>query len=139
MSFILIPQHGEDVKVNAWNWRPTLLLLRAANLIDENEYELMGANGCGGSVDAETAGRIAAFLERQFTSMHPSQRIRADLTVTDRPKQLAVFTPETKVEDIDANELYSATYEWLVMFKDFCRTSGGLRFPKQRILLPSPC
>jgi hypothetical protein len=36
MSFILIPTHGEDVQVNAWNWRPTLLLLRDANLIDES-------------------------------------------------------------------------------------------------------
>jgi len=127
MSFILIPKHGEDVKINAWNWRPTLLLLRAANLIDENEYELMGANGCGGCLNAETAGRIAAFLERQLKSMHPGQRIRADLTVTDKPKKLIVFTPGMKAEDVDANEAYSATYEWLVMFRDFCKSSGGFR------------
>jgi hypothetical protein len=23
MSFILIPNEGEDIQVNAWNWRPT--------------------------------------------------------------------------------------------------------------------
>ena len=27
MSFVLIPNHGEDIKVNA-DWRPTILLLR---------------------------------------------------------------------------------------------------------------
>jgi len=32
-----------------------------------------------------------------------------------------------KVEDVDAKEAYSATYEWLVMFRDFCRTSGGFK------------
>jgi len=48
-----------------------------------------------------------------------------DLTITGKPKKLAVFTPDMKVEDIDAVELYSATYEWLLMFRDFCRTSPG--------------
>jgi hypothetical protein len=125
MSFILIPRHGEDVQVNAWNWRPTLLLLREANLIDESVHQRIGANGCGGHVDAETCGRIADFLERQLQSMQPGQRVRADLSLTNKPKNLTFFTPGMKAEDIDAIELYSATYEWLVTFRDFCRTSGG--------------
>jgi hypothetical protein len=127
MSFILIPKHGEDLKINAWNWRPTILLLCSANLIDENAYERMGVNGCGGQVTGETAARIADFLERKLRSMQPGYRIRADLTVTDNPKKPIVFTPGMKIEDVDANEAYSATYEWLVMFKDFCRTSGGFK------------
>ncbi len=127
MAFILIPKHGEDVMVSGWNWRPTLLLLRDANLIDESGYELMGANGCGGQVDAETSWRIADFLERKLQSMQPGQRIRGDLSLTDKPKKLTVFTPGMEVEDVDAKEAYSATYEWLVMFKDFCRTSRGFK------------
>ena len=127
MSFILIPERGEDAKVNAWNWRPTLMLLRDANLIDEDCHERMGHQGSDGRVDAAVAGPIADFLERQLASMRPGQRVRADLMVTGKPKKVAVFTPGMKVEDVDANELYSATYEWLVMFKDFCRSSGGFR------------
>jgi hypothetical protein len=87
----------------------------------------MGANGCGGYVDAETSVRIADFLERQLQSMQPGQRILGDLSLTNKPKKLTVFTPGTKAKDVDAKELYSATYEWLVMFRDFCRTSGGFR------------
>jgi hypothetical protein len=59
--------------------------------------------------------------------MAPGQRLRADLTITAEPKRKVVFTPSSKVEDFDANELYSATYEWLVMFRDFCRTSAGFK------------
>lgn len=51
--------------------------------------------------------------------------MRADLTITDVPKKRLVITPTTKVEDIDTVEVYSATYEWLVQFRDFCRSSGG--------------
>jgi hypothetical protein len=127
MSFILIPSNGEDVQVNAWNWRPTLSLLRHANLIDEEQHELMGSNGSGGKVNSETANTIAQFLDAQLEQMAPGQRLRADLTVTNDSKKSAVFTPGMKVEDIDAVELYSATYEWLVMFRDFCRTSEGFK------------
>ncbi len=125
MSFILVPNRGEEIKVNAWNWRPTILLLRNENLIDEKQHELMGCNGCGGEVDLEAANRIADFLDEKLKQMIPGERLRADLTTTIKPQKRAVFTPGMKVEDIDAVELYSATYEWLLMFRDFCRTSAG--------------
>src|SRR3979409_1649630 len=44
MSFILIPNQGDDVQVNAWNWRPTLEFLRAQNIITTNHAELLGRN-----------------------------------------------------------------------------------------------
>lgn len=125
MSFILIPNRGEDIKINAWNWRPTILLLCNANLIDEKQHDLMGCNGCGGKVDSATANKIADFLNQQLSKMTPGERLRGDLTVTSKPQKRAVFTPNSKVEDFEAAEVYSATYEWLVMFKDFCRSSDG--------------
>jgi hypothetical protein len=127
MSFILIPHHGEDLRVNAWNWRPTIALLRHANLIDEQQHELMGCNGCSGGVTSEIANSIAYFLDEQLKHMTPGQRLRADLTATNEPKRMVIFTPGMKVEDIDAAEIYSATYEWLVIFRDFCRTSAGFK------------
>lgn len=127
MSFILIPNHGGDLQVNAWNWRPTISLLLRANLIDDRQHELMGCSGCGGAVNSQTATKIAEFLDQQLAGMNPGQRIRGDLKVTEEPKKRAVFTPATKVEDIDAAEVYSAAYEWLVAFRDFCRTCAGFR------------
>ena len=127
MSFILIPNNGEDIKINAWNWRPTILLLRHANLIDEPQHELLGDKGGGGTLDSGTAAKIADFMDQHLANMSPGQRLRGDLTITSEPQKRAVFTPNSKVEDFDAVEVYSATYEWLARFRDFCRTSQGFR------------
>jgi hypothetical protein len=125
MSFILIPERGGGVKINAWNWRPTRMLLRDAKLMYKDSYERMG-QGCGGRrADAETSARIADSLGRQLRDLQPGQRIRADLTITHQPKKRVVFRPGMNVKDVDANELDSATYEWLVKFRDLCRASGG--------------
>jgi hypothetical protein len=87
----------------------------------------MGCNGCSGGVNSEIANTIAYFLDEQLKHMTPGQRLRADLTATNEPKRMVIFTPGMKVEDIDAAEIYSATYEWLVIFRDFCRTSAGFK------------
>lgn len=49
----------------------------------------------------------------------------ADLTVTSKTKVSVVFSPDSSPEAVDHNDLYSATYEWLVTFQDFCRQSDG--------------
>lgn len=127
MSFILIPRNGEDVKINAWNWRPTLELLRNAQLISDELSERMGVHGCRAEIDIEMAGRIANFLETRLATMTPGERIKADLTTTDKPKKQVTFASNTKVSAIDAVDLYSATYDWLLEFRDFCRRSGGFK------------
>ena len=127
MAFILIPNKGEDVMINAWNWRPTLEFLRSENVITDQDCELLALNGCGSCVDADLACRMAAAIESKLSTMKPGDRIRADLTVTDAPKIPQVFAPDSKPEDIDVVNLYSATYDWLVKFKDFCRSSGGFK------------
>ena len=125
MSFILIPNKGEDVQINAWNWRPTLEFLRARNVITSEQAELLGYNGCGARVDADMANQIAEAIENKLSTMAPGDRMRADLTVTSVPKAPQVFRPSPRPGDIDDNELYSATYEWLVTFKDFCKLCDG--------------
>ena len=125
MSFILIPEDGEDIKINSWNWRPTIGLLREAKLMSDDLWEAMGANGTGATVNADMAVRIADYLDQHLQSMKPGDRMRADLSITSIPKKRFVITPTTKVEDIDEVEAYSASYDWLAQFRDFCRSSGG--------------
>jgi hypothetical protein len=125
MSFILIPNQGDDVQVNAWNWRPTLEFLRAQDIITTDHAELLGCNGCGARVDAHLANRIAAAVEKKLSTIGPDDRMRVDLTASSNPKVPQVFGPDTEPNDIDVTNLYSATYEWLVTFKDFCKRCGG--------------
>jgi hypothetical protein len=126
MSFILVPKSGEDVQVNGWNWRPTLELLLEERVISEEQYGLMGAQYIGGQVDDELANRIADVAERKLKSMNPGDRMRADLTVTSEPKTPLVFTPGgSNADEISPIDTYSASYEWLTTFADFCRRSGG--------------
>lgn len=124
MSFILVPKHGDDIQINAWNWRTTLEILRAENIIDPEALELMGLNGCGAEVDADLAQSIAEAVARQLQGMRLGERVRADLQVTADPKKVVRFD---RPEAIDAVDLYSATYEWLVAFKGFCERCGGFK------------
>ncbi len=127
MTFILIPSKGEDLQVNAWNWRPTLELLLAANVITEDDHELMGAHGCGGKADAEKASRFADVVADKLIGMGPGERLLANLSVSKKPKKLVELAPGMNAHDIDKDELYSATYEWLETFGKFCRSSGGFK------------
>jgi hypothetical protein len=117
MSFILVPSRGTELHVNGWNWRPTLLLLHARGLIDDEQHERMGANACGGRADADLAGRIAGCLDAEVARMKPGERLSADLVVTAAPQPLDLGAP--------AVDSYSASYEWLVRFRDFCGGSEG--------------
>ena len=127
MSFILVPLKGEDLVVNAWNWRPTLELLFAAGVVTEDDYELLGCQGCGARVDEEKALRMADAVTRKLASMNPRQRMLADLSVSSEAKQPAVFNPGNTDKEVDTNELYSTTFEWLHAFVEFCERSGGFR------------
>jgi hypothetical protein len=127
MAFLLIPENGESVMINAWNWRPTIELLRDAKLIDEDLYERMGTFGREANVDAGMARRFADFIDLRLQAMKPDERIGADLTTTDGPKKRVIFTSDTKLEDIDVVDLYSTKYEWLIQFSNFCRTCGGFK------------
>jgi len=57
--------------------------------------------------------------------MNPGERMLATLSVSKDPKSLAIFAPEMKPDDIDSDELYSATFEWLETFAKFCKGSKG--------------
>ena len=127
MSFILVPKEGEELQVNSWNWRPTLQLLLAAGVITREDHEVMRCQGRGAKVDQEKAGRIADVVASKLSSMNPGQRMLPDLSVSSEPKRLAVFSPNKSTDDIDTNELYSTSFEWLHTFAKFCRTSKGFK------------
>ena len=96
----------------------------AANVITEEDHERMGTHGSVAQ-DAEKASRIADAVEHKLMSMNAGSRVLANLSISKQPKKLAKFGRGVNADDIDVNELYSTTYEWLEEFARFCRSSGG--------------
>ena len=127
MSFILVPTVGDDLQVNAWNWRPTLDLLLREALINEKLHDRMGAQSAAAEVDARTAQRFSETIRLTLNEMKPGERILPDLTTTDQPKKNWSIKADTQSDEIDVNDVYSATYEWLVKFAEFCSRSGGFK------------
>lgn len=119
MTVILKSPGGDDVRVNGWNWRPTVNLVAKALGLDEEAAEKLQTNGIGACVSAEQAVQIAAFLDSYIQSLPQGGRVRLDGSVTEEPKSYAI--------DFVATSNYSASYEWLVKFRDFCKTCGGFR------------
>jgi hypothetical protein len=100
------------------------VLVRAKELISDSEYEQLGTHGCGVEVSANVAYLIADVIGEQLATMRPGERLLADLTVSRVAKKEVTLGPAMAAEP-DVNDLYSATYEWLATFQDFCKTSGG--------------
>ena len=116
MASSLVPASGEGIWINAWNWRPTEELVRRTGILPDETLELL-EYGIG-EVTAEQAGRIADFLDDYLSRLGPQHRVALDGTVIDEPD-----TYEFHRDDLSRN--YTASYEWLTKFRDFCRTCHG--------------
>jgi hypothetical protein len=118
LSFILQPRSGDDVKINAWNWVPTLMILDRNRVLLAEQLQRMRYNGAGGSAGADDARRISTFLDTFLLKLQPGQRVLWDGSLTSEPDTFEVHRD-------DPTKNYSATYDWLVRFRDFCRLSEG--------------
>jgi hypothetical protein len=128
MSFILadLADDQHDIQINGWNWRPTVALLVEAGILPTGERaEDCLAQGCGGYFTKEEATRTAEFLKGVVASMKPGERVMFDGSIRDKPKNYDL--PITEWDEQEAWDHYSASYEWLQMFIDFCSRSGGFK------------
>ena len=119
MSVILKSPSGADVQINWWHWRPTMLLVRDALQLDDRRFEMLQINGVGAQISASEADRLAAFLDDYLVRFPKDGRLLPDGSVTREPKGSPDFS------DGDGNRHYSADHDWLVQFRDFCRSSSG--------------
>lgn len=122
MGFELVdlgdPTHS--VEVNAWNWRPTLEILRALGMLTPDRLEILGFNG-GAEVTAAEASAIAQRLRTEvLPNLQPQGRVLYDLTITAAPDDGTFHrAPDTQWQN------YSASAEWLATFAEFCATCQG--------------
>ncbi len=128
MSFILVDLADEqyDIQINGWNWRPTVALLIGAGILPSGERaERCLCQGCGGYFTKEEVARTAEFLEGLVARMKPEERVMFDGSITDKPKNYSL--PISEWNEQEAWDHYSASYDWLQMFRDFCRRSEGFQ------------
>ena len=113
------PEHSLDI--NLWNWRPTIALIALTRLIDAERVDLMGYNGTGVEITEAESRAIGRFLETEvLPALRPGTRLTYDLNVTDVPD-------DYKLHRDDFAKNYSASYEWLTRFAQFCGTCSGFR------------
>ena len=112
------PENSLDI--NMWHWRPTIALIELTRLIDAERLELMGYNA-GVEITADEARAIGRFLETEvLPALRPGTRLTYDLSVTDAPDDHTFHR-----DDFAKN--YSASFEWLTRFAQFCGTCSGFR------------
>jgi hypothetical protein len=125
MSFTIIDLGSEafELNVNLWTWKPTLEIIRSFNYADERILNQMANNGMGTKMSQEDANAIAEKLRDQILpKLHPNKRIFMDLSITDS-KDDGTFHKDSD----EQWKNYSASYEWIAEFTDFCLKCKGFQ------------
>lgn len=123
MGYDLTDRADEDriLFVNAWNWRPTVEIVRRAGLLDAPRLEGLVQQCSATLVLADEARAIARHLrEAVLPSLSTDARIRLDGRVTDEPDDGTLYR---RPDEFDRN--YGATRTWLESFAAFCEASDG--------------
>lgn len=106
------------LKVNAWNWRPTLVILNTFEILDAHRLEMMNYNGSV-EVTVDEAREIGHKLHNYLQeNMDIGNSLNLDLTIND-------YSSDSQFHKDVLQKNYSATFVWLQSFMDFCRTCGG--------------
>jgi hypothetical protein len=125
MSFTLLDLSSENFEFNAnvWNWRTTLEIIKSFDILSESLIRQMEYNGTGVKLEKDTAHLIGERIRAEILPrLEPNKRIFSDLSITDAPDDGTLF----KDED-EQWKNYSASYEWLKDFSDFCLKSKGFQ------------
>jgi len=125
MSFTLIDLGSEkfEFRANIWNWKPTLEVIKSFDIVDEGKLRQMSYTATGATFSDEEAHTIGARIRDEILpKLEPNKRIFADLSVTDAPDDGTLH----KDED-EQWKNYSASYDWLKDFSEFCLKSKGFQ------------
>jgi hypothetical protein len=125
MSFILIDLGSESFEFtsNVWNWKTALEIIKNFDIISENEVRQMNYNATGVKVEREEAHTIGERIKSEILpQLEPNKRILGDLSITDKPDDGTFYRDED-----EQWKNYSADYNWMKEFSDFCLKSKGFQ------------
>ncbi len=125
MSFTLMDLGSEnfEFRANVWNWKTTLEIIKSFDVLSEGTIRQMNYNATGVKLEKDDAHFIGEKIRDEILPrLAPDKRIFMDLTITDAPDDGTLY------KDGDEQwKNYSATYDWLRDFSDFCLKSKGFQ------------
>lgn len=125
MSFTLMDLGSEnfEVRANVWSWKPTLEIIKNLDILSDGKLRQMEYNATGVKVELEDAHEIGRKIQENILpKLEPNKRIFLDGSITDAPDDGTIFQ-----DDDEKWKNYSASYEWLKEFSDFCLMSKGFQ------------
>ncbi len=125
MSFTLMDLGSEnfEFRSNVWNWKPVLEIIKSFDILSEGTIRQMNYNATGVKLERDDAHLIGAKIRDEILPrLAPDKRVFMDLTITDAPDDGTLH----KDED-EQWKNYSASYDWLKDFSDFCLKSKGFQ------------
>jgi hypothetical protein len=125
MSFTLMDISSEnfEFQTNVWHWKTALEIIKSFDVISEGKVRQMTYNATGVRLEHEEAQIIGERIRDEILPrLAPNKRIFADLTITDKPDDGTLY------RDSDEQwKNYSAGYDWLKEFSEFCLKSKGFQ------------
>jgi hypothetical protein len=125
MSFTLMDLSSEnfELSANVWSWKPTLEIIKSLNIISEGKLRQMEYAATGVKIEAEDAHDIGRKIQETILpKLEPNKRIFMDLSITDAKDDGTIYRDED-----EKWKNYSASYDWLKDFSDFCLKSKGFQ------------
>lgn len=125
MSFTLMDLSSEnfEFRANVWHWKTALEIIKSFDILSEGEIRQMNYTATGVKVEAEDGRRIGERIRDEILpQLVPNKRIYMDLSITDKPDDGTLYK-----DDDEQWKNYSADYEWLKEFSDFCLKSKGFQ------------
>ena len=125
MSFTLIDLGSENFELssNVWSWKPTLEIIKSLDILSDGKIRQMEYAATGVKIELEDAHDIGRKIQATILpKLEPNKRMFMDLSITDAPDDGTIYR-----DDDEKWKNYSASYEWLKEFSDFCLKSKGFQ------------
>jgi hypothetical protein len=125
MSFTLMDtgSEGFEFRANVWNWKTVLEIIKSFDIVGEGKLRQMTYNATGVTIEKEDAHAIGAKIRDELLpKLEPNKRIFMDLSITDAPDDGTLYH-----DDDEKWKNYSAGYDWLKEFSEFCLNSKGFQ------------
>ena len=125
MSFTLMDLGSAnfEVRTNVWSWKPTLEIIKSVDILSDGKLRQMEYNATGVTVELSDAHEIGKKIQETILpKLEPNKRIFLDMSITDAPDDGTIYRDED-----EKWKNYSASYNWLKEFSDFCLMSKGFQ------------